>query len=45
MFELIGTNKNDKYWYLHETSHTVPLDEFTKKVKIFLDKYSKPSVK
>jgi dienelactone hydrolase len=42
MFELIGTNKNDKYWYLHESSHTVPLDEFTKKVKIFLDKYSKP---
>jgi dienelactone hydrolase len=45
MFELIGTNKNDKYWYLHESSHTVPLDEFTKKVKIFLDKYSKPSGK
>jgi dienelactone hydrolase len=45
MFELIGTNKNDKYWYLHESSHTVPLDEFTKKVKIFLDKYSKPAGK
>ena len=45
MFELIGTNKNDKYWYLYESSHTVPLDEFTKKVKIFLDKYSKPPVK
>jgi dienelactone hydrolase len=45
MFELIGTNKNDKYWYLHESSHTVPLDEFTKKVKIFLDKYSKPNGK
>ena len=45
MYELLGTNKNDKYWYLHESSHTVPLDEFTKKVKIFLDKYSKPAGK
>jgi dienelactone hydrolase len=41
MFELIGTGKNDKYWYLYESSHNVPVEEFIKETKRFLDKYSK----
>ena len=42
MFQLIGTNAKDKYWHLHESSHTVPIEDFTKEVKNFLSKYATP---